>query len=128
MRVSLHYMRTGEWLHAVIDNTKRAMQHYEETGEIRGPKTSAFAAALKGDKDAIVLDTWMAKAFEIEQHQFGRASVRRECECRVRQTARLCGYEPAQCQAAIWAGTMLRNGRRVQMLRVSDEMVLWDLN
>ena len=126
VRVALHYMRTGEWLTAVIYATRCAMLHYEETGEIRGRKTSAFAAAIKGDLDAIVLDTWMAKAFEIEQRLFERVPIRRECELRIQRAARECGYHPAQCQAAVWAGIVLRAGRHVQMLRVSEETVLWD--
>jgi hypothetical protein len=127
IRVALQYMRTGEWLSAVIRGTRQAMAHYELTGEIRGPKTRPFAAALRGDETNIVLDTWMATAFEIDQSTLSRKGIRVECEKRIKRTARRYGWSNAATQAAIWAATVRRAGRRVPALRVSDELSLWDI-
>lgn len=124
IRVAIHYMQTGQWLTGVIDTTKRAMAHYLETGEIRGPKTSAFAAALKGDLSAVVLDVWMAEAFKVDQRRFDRIPVRAKCNQRIRAAAgRLC-WRPAEVQAAIWATTVRDHGRRVPGFVVSDELLL----
>lgn len=70
IRAAMYYMDIEKYVSGTIRTTRRAMEHYEETGEIRGLKTSAFARALKGDLEAIVLDTWMAEAFEIGQDRF----------------------------------------------------------
>lgn len=126
IRVALHYMDTGVFLSGTIYATRAAMEHYEETGEIRGLKTSAFARALKGDLDAIVLDTWMAEAFEIEQSRFQNKVVRKECEQRIRRAARDCEIRPAELQAASWAAIVRRHGRNTPSFTVSDELTLFD--
>ena len=126
IRVAMHYMTTEKFLSGTIKNTRRAMEHYEETGEIRGPKTSAFARALKGDLDAIVLDVWMSKAFEIEQDRFRNKKVRSECERRVCRAARACDIQPAELQAASWAAIVRRHGRNTPSFDVSSELTLFD--
>lgn len=61
-----HYYETmGDWLDSLLPATRSALIHWRETGKIRGPKTSAFAAALKGDKQALVIDAWMARALNV---------------------------------------------------------------
>lgn len=118
IRIAVRYIRTGD-LDGVLPGVRAALAHYEATGEIRGPKTSAFAAALMGDPDAIVLDVWMARALGVDQARFGSVKVRREAERRVRKVARALGWAPAQVQAAIWTHwvethrTNGRGGRRV---------------
>jgi hypothetical protein len=106
----------------VIKTTRLALQHYENTGIIRGPKTSQFARALKGDLNAIVLDTWMAVAMEIDQPLFTRKWVERYAKEQVRFVADLLGVMPAEAQAMIWAGTVREVGRNVPELVVSDEL------
>jgi len=101
IRIAVRYIKEGT-LDGVLPGVRTALAHYEETGEIRGPKTSAFAAALMGDPEAIVLDVWMARALGVDQAKFSSAKVRREAERRVRKVARRLGWAPAQVQAAIW--------------------------
>jgi len=127
IRVAMHYMVTEKFLSGTIKNTRLAMQHYEETGEIRGPKTSAFSRALKGDLDAIVLDSWMSKAFEIDQDRFRNKQVRKECEQHVCRAARVCNIRPAELQAASWAAIVRRYGRNTPSFDVSSELTLFDL-
>lgn len=126
IRVALHYMDTGKWSSGTIRATRAAMAHYEDTGEIRGPKTSAFARALKGDPDAIVLDVWMSKAFEIDQLKFSNRKIRAECERRICKAARYCNMKPAELQAAVWAAIVRRYKRNAPMFNVSDELTLFD--
>jgi hypothetical protein len=46
VRYTVRYLRTGTLPSDAIHTTGLALQHYEDTGEIRGPKTSEFAKAL----------------------------------------------------------------------------------
>lgn len=126
IRVAMYYMDTEKYLSGTIRTTRAAMEHYEEVGEIRGLKTSAFARALKGDLEAIVLDTWMSEAFEIEQGRFRNKAVRKECEQRVRRAARTCNLRPAELQAASWAAIVRRHGRNTPSFDVSSELTLFD--
>jgi len=83
-------------------NIRRGLENYELTGEIKGPKTSAFAGACMGDLDQVVLDTWMAKVLGIHQDTFKRKPVRAKADKRIRQVAKQLSWQPAQAQAAIW--------------------------
>lgn len=111
IRVTLRYVKDGTLPNDVTRSTRAALSHYEDTGEIRGPKTSAFAAALKGDGGAVVLDTWMARALGVPQDKLSRKGVRESAARRVRHGAHLMGIEPAEFQAAVWSATTLRHGR-----------------
>lgn len=108
VRVTVSYITTGALPGDVIRSTRVALQHYEKTGEIRGPKTGAFARALRGDEDAIVLDTHMATAFDIDPRMWSRKGIRQSAARRVRVGAHKMGLTPAQFQAAVWAGAALK--------------------
>lgn len=122
IRVAMSYMRDGTLPQDVIRSTRQALAHYEQTGVIRGLKTSAFAKCLKGHPFPIVLDTWMAVALEVDQVLFSRRWVRRHAEEQIKFVADLLGVYPAQVQAMIWAGTVREVGRNVPILNVSDEL------
>lgn len=88
---------------------RRALEVYEETGRINGPKTRAFADALLGNGDAIVLDTHMATALGVSQADFRRRwvkgqpwTLRTKAEMRVRKVAKRLQWTPAEVQASIW--------------------------
>lgn len=100
---TLHWVATGTFMPDVTRGTRSAVAHYEATGEIRGPKTSAFARNLRGDYEPVVLDTWMAKLMGVDQRHFARRPVYRQASSRVRSAARKCGVPPAEMQAALWS-------------------------
>lgn len=103
MAMAVRYMQDGTFLPDVMRSTRVAVEHYRATGEIRGPKTRPFAAALRGDNSVVVLDTHMLRAFKVPIKD-PRKAVRRECEKRVRITARRLGVREVEAQAMIWAG------------------------
>lgn len=103
------YIRHGS-VDGVMKGVRAGLAHYEQTGEIRGPKTSKFAAALKGDLSAVVLDLWMSRAFGCDQLEFSRVAVHRECTKRVNAVAKSMGIFPAEAQAAIWFGVIIEYG------------------
>ena len=88
----------------VMRSTRSALYHWERTGAIRGPKTSAFCRALLGDPNAVVLDLWMARALGVEQSTLSRKKVYDTNAALVASVADILQMTPAQAQAAIWFG------------------------
>ncbi len=115
-RVTQMYMKGEPLPKDVIRSTRAAIEHYEQTGEIRGPKTSQFARALQGVPNAVVLDTWMAMALQCNI-MFRPASVRVEAERRIRLAARRLGWPAREFQAAVWCATVKRAGRNVPSMK-----------
>lgn len=90
----------------VVYTIRASVRHYEATGKIRGPKTAPFARALMLDPHAIVLDTHMGSLFGIDSKRFEVKMIWNECASRIRSAAKLLGWQPAETQAAIWAGAL----------------------
>jgi len=82
---------------------RRALEVYESTGRINGPKTKAFADALLGNGNAIVLDTHMATALGVNQDKLtkNKRVFTKACD-RVTAVAKRLQWKPAEVQAAIW--------------------------
>ena len=102
IRLALHYMATGDHLPAAMTNIRQSIQHYEATGEIRGPKTKPFADALFGDDRAIVFDSWMESAMDVAPKESRKQHVRARMTRRLLDVADALGLSPASAQAAIW--------------------------
>jgi hypothetical protein len=119
-RITVGFIREGSrW--GMMSGVQAALDHYLATGEIRGPKTGPFARALLGDEQAIVLDVWMARAFQVPQGWFNLVDCREKCENIIRQAAGILGWTPAQVQAAVWTEmTRKRGGGSLQLMRWID--------
>lgn len=68
---------------------------------LNGQKTNAFAKAIAGDTDAVVIDTWMLKAAQVSftspsQSQYNAMATA------VRNVANEFGLTPRTTQALIW--------------------------
>lgn len=68
---------------------------------LNGPKTNAFARAIAGDPEAVVIDVWMARAAGLATDAPTIVQYREVAEA-VRIVARRLGLAPATCQALIW--------------------------
>lgn len=95
-----------EWLHTgkaprAMRARVKALQAYASSGVFNGPKINAFAQALRGDPDAVVVDAWM---FRAAREQRTTPKAYREVCHKVRQAANGLGWPAAECQAAIWQG------------------------
>jgi hypothetical protein len=88
----------------VLPSVLAGLRYWRETGRIRGPKTGAFSRALQGDGQAIVLDTWMARALCLEPARLGSKWARAIGEEAVRTIAAEFDWTPAEVQAAAWTG------------------------
>lgn len=124
IRFAITYVEHGRFDSDVMTGVKRAVEHYEQSGEIRGPKTAPFARAIYGDLSAIVLDVWMARAFGIEQTQFDRRAVHYECCKRISRAAKRLGWQPAEVQAAVWTVVIRQHGRRATAITL-PAIPLW---
>ena len=95
----------------MVRSVRAAVGHWESTGEIRGPKTSAFRSALLGDTSAIVLDVWMARIFGVDQRVFGTKKGYAFYSERIREIAYQFDETPRDTQACLWVGYLRMVGR-----------------
>lgn len=131
-RATIAYFGQGKIFDNILPTVLRSMEIYETTGKIGGDKVSAFANALLGDQQAIVLDTWMGKALfplhfgkDNPARFFRRKSTRLECEHRVWSVARRLQIAPRNCQAAIWSGTFRSYDRQPAFMPLWDTYQHW---
>jgi hypothetical protein len=68
---------------------------------LRGPKTNAFARAIAGDEDAIVIDIWMMRAALVDSDSPNKTQYREMSEA-VSVIARKTGMTNRTIQALIW--------------------------
>lgn len=121
VELATHYNSTGHFARGTMGCVRAAVEHWEETGVIRGPKTSAFARALKGDENAVVLDVWMARIIQVDQRDLKGERYEKYADV-VRIAAELHGIAPAEIQAAAWCGIVREYGKRPGMIRLCDRI------
>lgn len=68
---------------------------------LNGQKTNAFAKAIAGDENAVVIDVWMLRAVGIEKKSPNQ-SLYNELAKAVTATATMYGMTPRSMQALIW--------------------------
>jgi hypothetical protein len=75
--------------------------------QLSGPKVTAFALAILGDCDAVVIDRWMFRACGHHRESCSPRQYEAMAQA-VRRAARTCGETPRDFQAIIWI--ILRQG------------------
>lgn len=73
-----------------------------------GPKVSAFAAALAGDREAVVIDSIMLDACGIERHRINHVGVYEQLAEVLAEEAERYGLAPCAYQATVW---VIQRGR-----------------
>jgi hypothetical protein len=68
---------------------------------LKGLKTNAFARAIAGDNDAIVIDVWMMRAAGMQVDSPNKSQYNMLADC-VRNIASEHGLTPRTTQALIW--------------------------
>lgn len=118
VRYALSYLVKGKFEHDVLRNIRASVEHYDLTGEIRGAKTEPFSRALMGDKTAIVLDTWMADALEVDGKKFEVKRVHRAASDKLLTVAEDLDWPVAETQAAIWTAVVRKVRQSVPQLEI----------
>ena len=127
IRIAFQYCHNGEFFHGVMKNIRTSVSNYENGLGFskRAHKTKPFAEALKGDFDAIVLDSWMAQAYGIEQARFAIKGVRESCQRSIKRLARKFSMRYAEAQACLWAGVQRFQGVNPARFDVMSEYQNW---
>lgn len=68
---------------------------------LNGQKTNAFAKAIAGDENAVVIDVWMLRALGIEKKSPTQSQYKEMAEA-VRKVSIQLGLTPRTTQALIW--------------------------
>jgi hypothetical protein len=90
--------KAGDGMQAHVDNLNRVLR-----GEpLEGPKVGPFSRALQGDRNAVVVDTWMMRAFGFTDK--ANESEMTFIQQAVTGMAEKLGMDARQVQAAIWTG------------------------
>lgn len=107
-----------------LPNIQNQLKQIREGKPLTGRKIRSFAAAMSGDKNAVVVDVWLLRAFGIDKKYFrqkkgqekGRGTMRNNgasdkeytaIENWVREYSKLLNCEPRQLSAMIWAGVRI---------------------
>jgi len=110
-KLACNYMAGEKFYTPALPLVIAGLKYYEQTGVIRGPKTSSFALCLQGDESAVVLDVYMARILGCDyKAMYKPANYERLCR-RIEKLADRLGYTPAQTQACLWLNYLQANNR-----------------
>lgn len=119
-RRALHELDTGKPFSNYLPNIRQQLTQIREGKRLTGNKIRAFAAAMSGDSEAVVVDVWLLRAFGMDRKYYrqgsqtfrsGGATDRQFelIEFYVRERAHAMGIQPRELSAIIWSG--VRNDR-----------------
>ncbi len=92
----------GETVTALGNNIRMANASLELGFKaLNGAKTNAFAKAIAGDENAVVIDVWMLRAVGIEKKSPTQSQYKKLADA-VTATATMYGMTPRSMQALIW--------------------------
>lgn len=103
-RVMVGAAVSGQPLPAVSTAGNRRKAWAELHGElaVSGPKTTAFARAILGDEQAVVIDAWILRVFDLQPEQKVTGKRQREITAAFTEAAAVVGETPRDLQAIVW--------------------------
>lgn len=102
VKMAQAYLEDGRILRGTMKARVAALHKYEATGRLAGPKVVAFSKALRGDRDACVVDVWIFRAFGMTSTHHANY---RKAEGKVVRASRRLRCTVVETQASIWVGT-----------------------
>lgn len=125
-RRALYEIENGKPVGRYLPNIRRQLEQVRAGKELTGQKIRAFARAMRGETDAVVVDTWLLRAFDMDRKYYRkprpgklRGLVRSGgateadfelIEFYCREKAELIGALPCQVSAMIWSGCRITRG------------------
>ena len=100
VKLADEYITTGGIVRGVMNGRRVALARYESGLGFKGPKVTAFSAALQGDPESIVIDAWILRAFNLTARPADLRTARRI----IRGAASRLSWANAETLAAIWVG------------------------
>lgn len=76
---------------------------------LTGPKISAFARNIAGDRETVTVDVWACRVASLDENLLGRVGAYDAVAAAYVAVARKVGVDPATLQATTWI--VARNGR-----------------
>ena len=103
-----------QWVqeYGIMPITADGLIHYYNTGEVKGPKVSAFYQNLIGNEDAVTIDVWVMRYFGFKQDS-PTARQRQAITDAIRKMAPKYKMTPAQLQAVVWTIAVTEAGRNM---------------
>lgn len=114
-RKAYYELKNGLPFSSYLPVMKLQLERIRAGEEISGPKIQNFARAMQGDPDAVVVDIWLLRAFNLDK-QFVRSHSGRKQSAgaslplfnkvvgMVKALALKYEVQPAQMSAVIWSG------------------------
>jgi hypothetical protein len=148
-RKALHEIENNLPFSDYLPVMKKQLEAIRHGRPLSGNKINAFAAAISGDKEAVVVDTWLLRAFEMDK-QYPRTETKidsvsntiysRKIRMRsggatdkafklieqwVREEAYRLYVEPRQLSAMIWSGVRIYHSgdRETTYIRVLEHQL-----
>lgn len=120
-RKALHQWEKNLPFEGYLPGIKRQLNNLRSGGGLSGLKVKAFANAMSGDPNAVVVDRWLLRAFGMDKLSIRKtgphtgkalssgASKKQfsAIESWVRQRAKEMNLEPRQLSAIIWSGVRI---------------------
>lgn len=92
----------GDYLPCLGNSAKAAFRAQEEGfAALKGPKTNAFARAIAGDTDAVVVDVWICRALGLDPNKLTPRQYKNAAAA-MRTVAKRHGLTASTMQALIW--------------------------
>lgn len=119
-----HWATNVRWARSIVDAFRRgdtepppistvvfrnrAWLELNGTPALSGPKTSAFAAAILGDTEAVTIDSWILRSVGLKPNAKVTPKRVREITAAYAEAAAEAGETPRDLQAIVWV--QLRGG------------------
>ena len=101
----------GEALPSVstMSNRHKAWRELDGEDALSGQKTTAFAKAILGDHDAIVIDSWILRVMGLKPDAKVTPLRQRWITAAFHEAARITGETPRDLQAIVWCAVRGRS-------------------
>lgn len=95
---------TGQPVPAVstAGNRDKAWRELHGQPALSGQKVTAFARAIQGDPDAVVIDSWTMRSVGLSIHKTVTRARQRRITAAYTQAAAVVGESPRDLQAIVW--------------------------